>query len=391
MTTWPELLKTIFANDKLLYAVLSSPVLKESSFGQKITIQPVVTKDGTGFQISTHRGPQVFHQNVKPAECQKFLDDCMTNHFKQALICTEKADHHILVSKKQKMTILNKSPTRSGNALSPVTHNRTKQYLLEEGTPIPFLIALGVMNRDGKVIPAKRDKFRQLNRFLEMIDDVLDNFPKDHKLHIVDFGCGKAYLTFALYHFLSLMHGFDINIHGLDLKKEVIEHCQALSDELGYSGLKFAVGDINKYNPQNKVDMMISLHACDTATDAALEKAIRWNAEVILCVPCCQHELMRQVKSDTLTPIMRHGILKERFAALATDAARAQLLDILGYNTQVLEFIDLEHTPKNLLIRAVKKKTIKPSPQALKDYIAFKQALQIEPSLEHRFKSELST
>ena len=212
---------------------------------------------------------------------------------------------------------------------------------------------------------------------------------KRKKLQIVDFGCGKAYLTFALYHFLTVMHGIQLEIHGLDLKLEVIAECQTLARTLQYHGLNFSVGDINLYTPGTKVDMMITLHACDTATDAALEKAIRWQTEVILCVPCCQHELFRQVQSASLKPLMRYGILKERFAALATDAARAQLLDILGYQTQVLEFIDLEHTPKNLLIRALKKKIAQPALQAVQDYYAFKKSLQIEPSLEKRFQKEL--
>lgn len=362
-----------------LYAVLSSP--ENLSKGEKITLHPIKAKKGTLFQITTYRNNQVFHQNVAFEEALQVLEDCIPAHFKQALICTESADYHILVSKKQKMSILTKPPSKQRIEL---THNRKKQYLLEEDAPIPFLISLGIMNREGKVLAAKRDKFRQLNRFLEMIEDILPHLPK--KLHIIDFGCGKAYLTFALYHFLS-QQGFELEIQGLDLKKEVINHCESLARELNYEGLHFSVGDINHFDTSQKVDMMISLHACDTATDAAIEKAVRWQAKVILCVPCCQHELFTQVKNEMLTPIFRHGILKERFAALATDAARAQLLEALGYHTQVLEFIDLEHTPKNLLIRAIKKSTT--SDHFLSDYKAFAKALQIQPSLEKRFQKDL--
>lgn len=387
MKTVEELLEVIFAINGLLYCVLSSPIQKEGIHGQKVTIHPIASKEGLLYQVTEQRGPKVFHKNLKSDECRNFLEESFKHHFRHGLLCAAAADYQVLVSKKQTVTILKKPPSRSKLDVTP--HNRKKQYLLEEGSPIPFLIALGVMTREGKVIAAKRDKFKQLNRFLELVEDVISHFPKGKKLHIVDFGCGKAYLTFALYHYLVLMHGYAIDIQGLDLKQDVIKHCQALAKELHYEGLNFSVGDINHYTPSGKVDMVISLHACDTATDAALEKAVCWDSEVILCVPCCQHELMRQVKSDVLNPILDHGILKERFAALATDAARAQLLDILGYNTQVLEFIDLEHTPKNLLIRAVKKrKPLNPASQ-LKAYIAFKNALQISPSLENRFKDKL--
>lgn len=381
MKTWADLLKNLSV-ETLLYAVLSSPTQKDSPFGHKLTVRPIKIKDIPCFQITTYRKTQVFHQNVTYEDVVKILDDCLHNHFKQGLICTSNNDFQVLVSKKEKMSILTNPPTRSPEEQ---IHNRKKNYLLEEGTPIPFLISLGVMTKEGKVIAAKRDKFKQLNRFLEMIADVLPHFSKGQKLHVVDFGCGKAYLTFALYHFLTVMHGFDLEIHGLDLKDDVIEYCQSIADELGYVGLHFSVGDINKFQTQQKVDMMISLHACDTATDAAIEKAVRWQSEVIMCVPCCQHELFSQVKNEMLTPILRHGILKERFAALATDAARAQLLEILGYHTQVLEFIDLEHTPKNLLIRAVRKPS-QDTTHYIEEYKAFSQGLNIKPSLETRFQ-----
>lgn len=383
-----DLIEKLFLANDLLHAVFSSPRTKDQEIGNKVTIQPIKTKKGQLYKISAQRGSQEFHKNVEANECRTQVDLMLKSHFKQALLCTSQNDFHILIGKKDNVTILKKPPTRSLKNI-PMTHDRKKEYLLEEGRPTPFLEALGVMSRDGKVIPAKRDKFRQLNRFVEMVSDVLPHLSKGKKLHIVDFGCGKAYLTFALYHYLVENIGYDLEIHGLDLKKEVIEHCQALADKLGYTGLSFTVGDINKYEPKKHVDMMISLHACDTATDAAIEKAVRWQAEVILCVPCCQHELMGQVKNDVLKPLLRFGILKERFSALASDAARAQLLDILGYNTQILEFIDMEHTPKNLLIRATKRKTKSPSTQAMRDYTAFKDALQINPSLEKRFRADL--
>lgn len=380
-----ELLSVLFSENAIIHVVLSSPLSDE--LPQKITIRPIEIKQKLQYQVSSFKDDQVFHQNLDPNKCQQLLTNYLTTDYKQGLICTTKADYQVLTNKKQQSTILKKPPTKSSPL--PLAHNRPKNYILEEGASIPFLIELGIMSQNGHVIAKKSDKFRQLNRFLEMISDVLPNLDRKHRIRIIDFGCGKAYLTFALYHYLVNIEGLKIDVQGLDLKEEVIKQCQDLADRLGYGDLKFSVGDINNYTPQHNVDMVITLHACDTATDAALEKAIRWNATVILCVPCCQHELFKQVHNDTLAPILDHGILKERFAALVTDAARAQLLDILGYQTQVLEFIDLEHTPKNLLIRAIKKKDAKKSKEAKEKYVAFKNALGINPSLEYRFKDEL--
>ena len=245
------------------------------------------------------------------------------------------------------------------------------------------------MTKDGKVIAKKMDKFRQINRFLEMVSDVIPILNKEKTIHVVDFGCGKAYLTFGLYHLLANVHGFTVNMLGVDLKEEVIEKCRNIAKRLGYDGLHFVVGDINKSLPMEKVDLMVALHACDTATDAALEKGVRSNAAIILAAPCCQHELYSQVRSDDLHPMLKHGIIKERFASLATDSARAQILEILGYKTQILEFIDTEHTPKNLLIRAVKSPSKLDSGTLIKNYLRFKRALGITPSMEERFKEEL--
>jgi SAM-dependent methyltransferase len=371
------LLNEVFAKGSLLHCVLSSPRRKDQGSG-RILIRPVSIKQQIQYQVTSYEGPKAIHRNLSPQECQQFIQDSL-QHYKQGLLCTDDADYHILVSDKEVVKILKKPPTHVPKTIS---HNIAKQYLLEEGEPISYLIELGVMDRKGKVLAQKRDKFKQLNRFLEMINDVLPNFSMDEVLHIIDFGCGKAYLTFALYDYLVRIKGFKVEIHGLDLKKDVIEFCQNLAKKLNYKNLNFSLGDIQHYKSANKIDMVIALHACDTATDAAIEQAVQWQAKVILCVPCCQHELYNQVESAVLQPILRHGILKERFAALATDAARAQLLEIVGYHTQVLEFINLEHTPKNLLIRAVKKKGAHNPSKAIQEYLEFKKALKITPAIE---------
>ena len=267
------------------------------------------------------------------------------------------ADYTVLISKKGKVTVRKKQRRDKAQA-ADMSHNRQKRYILEEGVCVPFLRDLGVMTEDGKVVKSKRDKFRQINRFLEFIEDVLPWLDRDRELTVLDFGCGKSYLTVAMYHYLHVLKGYDIRIIGLDLKEDVIRHCSSLAERYGYDRLAFLVGDIADYEGVDQVDMVVTLHACDTATDYALAKAIGWNAKVILSVPCCQHEMNGQFSSRSgsgmLAPVMDYGLLRERFAALVTDGLRAKYLESMGYDTQVLEFIDMEHTPKNILLRAVK-------------------------------------
>jgi len=380
-----KLLHGLFQDNSLILAVLSNAKLKSEDLPQKMTIKPVIIRHQKHFQVSLQYREKIIHQNYTSEQCYEYLIHQIHN-FKQTHLFTDQFDVQLLVSKKGKITLLTKPPSKIKTGQ---IHNRKKNYLLEEGSPIPFLVELGIFSPSGKVIDKKRDKFRQINRFLELIDDVLSQLKPRKNWHIVDFGCGKAYLTFALYHFLKYQKGLEIDMLGLDLKRDVIEQCQALAAKLGYDSLKFKVGDINEHKPESKVDIMLSLHACNTATDAALEQAIRWQADAILSVPCCQHELYHQISNHFLDPLLKHGILKERFAALATDAARGQLLEIMGYRTQILEFIDLEHTPKNLMIRAIREKSTSPKGALIQKYLEYKQALNIFPSLEKRFEKEL--
>lgn len=381
-----ELLTMLFKEKKLIQATFSSPLTKESTQPHKVSLRPIQVKGKDLFQVSEHFKDKVNHKNYNAEECEKQIIEQLLNQFKQGLFCTKEADYQILISKKKQMTLLKCPPSRTTEITE---HNRSKQYVLQEGTPIPFLIHLGIMNQEGRVYPHKNHKFRQLNRFLEMVEDVLPSLKVNKKIHIIDFGCGKSYLTFALYHFLHNIKKLPIEIMGYDLKSDVIAFCQKTAEDLEFTNLNFKVGNISEQQPKDKIDMVITLHACDTATDAALEKAIRWNADVILSVPCCQHELLHQIDCTPLTPLLKQGILKERFASLVTDAARVQLLTILGYKTQILEFIETEHTPKNLLIRAVRKK-IAPSTKAKKEeYLQFKKFLNIFPSLEKSFSEEL--
>lgn len=253
--------------------------------------------------------------------------------------------------------------------------------MLAESVVHPFLVRLGVQTEDGKIRNQYYDKFRQINRFIEYIDDSLQYLPKDKQLRIIDFGSGKSYLTFALYHYLHIEKGYDLKVTGLDLKKEVIEHCQQIADDLQYEQLEFLVGDINNYNVEDEVDLVVTLHACDVATDLAIAQAINWKAKVILSVPCCQHELFSQIVAPELEVMLQHGLLKERFSALATDALRAELLSLAGYDVQLLEFIDMEHTPKNILIRAYYTGR-QPTEKERQKYESFRDLLNAKPFLE---------
>lgn len=343
----------ICISDKLIDMVISGQKNKSEDKAVKVRIRPVILKNEIEYQVSEFVGRKVLHSNHSAADVKKKIIDYMTEDFKQAQINMTDAAATILSSKSKTLTCKYKKAGQL-KAQRDLSHNRTKKYIIQEGKPVAFMIDLGVMGQDGKIIRTRYDKFRQINRFLEYIEDILPKLDKERKLTIIDFGCGKSYLTFAMYYYLKELKGYNIRIIGLDLKADVIEHCNELRTRYGYDKLDFYVGDIATYKDVDKVDMVVTLHACDTATDYALAKAVKWGAEVILSVPCCQHEANRTIKSDILSPVMDYGILKERMAAIVTDAARAKLLTANGYDTQILEFIDMEHTPKNLLIRAVK-------------------------------------
>lgn len=324
----------------------------------KVKVHPVLLGGKRRYQMEEYRGTQVFHTNCSEDEVRdRVLSLLEDGGFRQAEALSVFFQRTILVSKKGVATVKCKKRTDS----APVTvreHNRKKQYLLEEGTPVPFLVDLGVMTKEGTVVKAKYDKFRQINRFLEFVEDIIPALPKQREITILDFGCGKSYLTFALYHYLCTVKGYDIRIVGLDLKKDVIARCNRLAEAYGYDKLTFLCGDIADYTGMTAVDMVVTLHACDTATDYALYKAIRWGAGVVLSVPCCQHEWNRQMECESLAPFLRYGLVKERMSALMTDAFRANVMEACGYKTQLLEFIDMEHTPKNILLRAVKKESV---------------------------------
>lgn len=394
-------IKNIFEetiNEDLENVVISNSTDKSKMI--KIKLRPVMIKEELYFQASEYIGEKVFHNNYLKEELLIKLPDWFDGLFKQAEINTKQGKATVLISKKGKTTILSKIGKKAANSNqsldkdgesgfgeSSLLHNKKKNYILQEGTTLPFLIDLGVMTKEGMIIKAKSDKFKQINRFLEFIEDVLPYLDQERELTILDFGCGKSYLTFALYYYLKILKGYQINVIGLDLKSDVIRHCNLLSEKYGYDKLQFLEGDIASYHGSDRVDMVVTLHACDTATDYALSKAVAWGAQVILSVPCCQHELNYQIQSEVLKPILKYGIVKERIAALVTDALRAELLETKGYKVQLLEFIDMEHTPKNILIRAVKRNSNNPTAEEkeneLKECMEF---LEVNPCLLRLFQ-----
>lgn len=369
-------------NIDFVSAVLSNPREKDGTV--KVKIRPVMKQDRLLFQCEEYRNNQAFHLNLEAEATSEYVENQM-KVFKQMQMETRQFRYQVLVSKKGKMTIQKRLQTAEVKEVN-YSHNRAKHYILEEGKTVPFLRDLGVMTKTGEIVRTKFDKFRQINRFLEFIEDILPQLPKDREVTILDFGCGKSYLTFAMYYYLHELNGYDIRIIGLDLKTDVIEACNQLAKKYGYKKLKFLEGNIADYTGSDEVDMVVTLHACDTATDFALAKAVGWKDKVILSVPCCQHELNGQMANEVLAPLFSYGLIKERMAALVTDSLRAEYLKREGYDTQILEFIDMEHTPKNILIRAVYTGKRGDNDEAI---CACEKMLHVQPTLGKLLKGEI--
>jgi len=369
------LVRELVGDGSLTGASLSRPQRSDPSRPSRVAVVPVTIGGSLRYRFTAHQNTRSKDENLAPEAAIERLTHLLATEFRQGLLQSTEADWQVLVSGKE-ARILRRPPSRPTAALA---HDRVKRRLLPEGTPVPFLVELGVMTREGKVRAPRYDKFRQVNRFLELVEDVLPSLPAG-PLRIVDFGSGKSYLTFALHHLLTVVHEREVEIVGLDLKAEVVDHCEALARKLSAHGLRFEVGDIGGYKGLAGIDLVVSLHACDTATDDALDRAVRAGAPVILAVPCCQHELLPQLANAALGPLLRHGTLRERFAAEVTDAARAQLLGAVGYDVQVIEFIELEHTPKNVLLRAVARPG-RDTAKALAEYRTFAAELGIDPAL----------
>lgn len=356
---------------------------------KKVKINLTKAKDRKFYQVEKFTDKQVFHENIELGVLPSYIKDMM-DRFRQLTAISEDYNFDIRISKKGK--IFYSKHSQKNELKIDKNHNKKKNYILEEGMDIPAFVDLGIFSKDGKIINSKYDKYKQINRFIEIIDDEVKKLPsdyidgKDKVLRILDFGCGKSYLTFVVYYYFVEIRKMNVEITGLDLKEDVINKCKEVAQKYGYDRLKFELGDINGYKLENNVDIVISLHACDTATDYALFNAVNWKAKMIFSVPCCQHEINASIKADKLSIITRYGLIQERIAALMTDSIRANILEAMGYKTQLIEFIDFEHSPKNILIRAVRSKVSREKRKKLIDEI---EALRSEFSFEQTLYSLL--
>ena len=381
-----ELMEKVINEETIIKATFSGVRKRSEKTFNKVTIKKVIIKNEEKHQFEYFYDKNVEHKNLNNDETMIEICKLIETYFKQAVINTIDSDYQILVSKKGIAKIHKKAATRK---FEEPSHNKKKKYIICEGEKTPYLIELGIMTAQGKIINSKYDKFKQINRYLELVSDCIPYLDKNKTIRIIDFGCGKAYLTFALYDYLVLKMGYNVEIVGLDLKENVIKFCSDLAQKLNYNDLRFQQGDIKGFNQFADVDMVISLHACNTATDEALAKAVNWGAKVILAVPCCQHELLKKIKNEAMVPMMKYGIIKEKLSSLITDSLRANVLEIMGYRTQVLEFIDMEHTPKNIMIRAFFEDTANID-KVVKQYKQFKNEWQISPYIEEAFGKRLT-
>ncbi len=397
-----ELLEEGFKTGEVLSFVVSGPIShgpRDLEACRKITGKSIALRGRAAYQFERFCGTKTTHKNLLPADAARELARLLGTEFRQAHVHTSTADVQISIGKDGEASISRKARTVADtpaqllnplqHPLQPAPHNRTRQYIIPEDRPCEFLHRLGVMTAEGRVIAARRDKFRQVNRFLEMVADVADEMEAEGPLRVVDFGCGKSYLTFALYHYFHVLRNREVEIVGLDLKADIIDACSWIAVDIGFEGLKFEVGDVRTAAVGDRADMVVALHACDTATDDALARAVGLNAKIILAAPCCQHELFKQLDNDTLRPMLKHGIVRERLTGLVTDSLRAALLEARGYTVRMLEFIDAEHTPKNVMIRAVRNKSIPASRlrAAQRDYETLRDFWKVHPSIERLLPS----
>lgn len=386
-----ELLKENFENKNITKCIFSN--MKGDYEYTKIIIKPLIIKNNFVYQFEQFKNNKAYHSNLTVEESIQKISTIIEN-FYQYVVFTTEADIQIIRGKKD----FNMKSTCNQKEICSLEHNKIKKYILEEGTPIPFLIRLGIMGEDGKVFKKSYDKFRQINKYLEFIDETIKELKNkkyiDTHIKAVDFGCGKSYLTFALHYYLKNIQNMTFEVIGLDLKKDVIEHCNQIAKDLNMENIEFLTGDIKDFNKLKNVDLIFSLHACNNATDYSLLKGLELDAKAILAVPCCQHEFNQKMSQNKKSeffafenPIGKHGILLEKFASLATDALRAQVLELCGYKTQVMEFIDMEHTPKNILIRGIKENPNKNTlEKKLQEYEIYKKFLGIEPLLDTLLK-----
>lgn len=337
--------------DTLTKAVLSQPLARIGC--SKVTIRPLTLRGKPFFQLEYQQGQKAVHHNVTKDALPELFAQELDGLYLQAVLCTETETRQYVRKANGGYKCTAKGTAQ--RAAAPKAHDRKKEYLLAEGENIPALVDLGVFTQDFRIVRAKYDKYKQINRFIELVDDAF-RATERQEITILDFGCGKSYLTFILYYYFTVKRGVKATILGYDLKEDVVEHCNEVAQRYGYDGLRFVVSDVTRDTlADTHVDMVVTLHACDTATDYALWYAVEKGVEHIFSVPCCQHEINATIhKGGDFDLLLRHGLLQERFSALLTDAIRAAVLEDMGYTVDVIEFIDFAHSPKNLMLRCMK-------------------------------------
>ena len=385
-------LKKNIQEDKLIKIVFSD---RKSRDFNKVIIKPIILKSAKNIQIESFKDNKAFHKNIDLNNLQELEDNLKEyiDNFKQILLQIEGSDISFIRKKEN----FSRKEKDSNLIKTSNDHNKKKQYILNEGDKIDFLIELGLMSVEGKILKSSFNKFKQINKYLEFIDDVIEELKAKklitNHINVLDFGCGKSYLTFALYYYLkNYRKDLTFSIVGLDLKKDVIAFCNKLAKKLNYENLEFLNGNIKDYNKSKEVDLVFSLHACNNATDYSLEKALSLDAKAILAVPCCHHEFFEKIQKNknsefynTLKIMADNGVVLDKFATLATDSSRSLSLELCGYKTKMIEFIDMEHTPKNILIKAIKSKSSNLK-EKLVEYNKLKEFLGIKPLLEDLIK-----
>ena len=389
-------LKKNIQEDKLIKIVFSD---RKSGDFNKVIIKPIILKSARNIQIESFKDNKAFHKNIDLNNLQELEDNLKEyiDNFKQILLQIEGSDISFIRKKEN----FSRKEKESNLIKTSNEHNKKKQYILNEGDKIDFLIELGLMSIEGKILKSSFNKFKQINKYLEFIDDVIEELKAKklitNHINVLDFGCGKSYLTFALYYYLkNYRKDLTFSIVGLDLKKDVIEFCNKLAKKLNYENLEFLNGNIKDYDKSKEVDLVFSLHACNNATDYSLEKALSLDAKAILAVPCCHHEFFEKIQKNknsefynTLKIMADNGVVLDKFATLATDSFRSLSLELCGYKTKMIEFIDMEHTPKNILIKAIKSKSSNLK-EKLTEYNKLKEFLGIKPLLEDLIKKYFS-
>jgi len=354
-----RIIRTAVDGNTLKRIVVSRPVARSDESTRRMDVRPILLRGQRMFQWTSRVGQQEIHDNRDGNATLKLLSQVIGHTFRQVHVVTGSGSWSARFSRRGKCHLwVDDADWKTGtpaNDEGAEEHNRQRRYLIQDGRPVPFLVATGIMTKRGRVRAKYSRKFGQINRFVEFIADVKDRLPERGTISIVDFGCGKSYLTFATHYYLTEVAQRSVQIVGLDRHADIVRRCREITGRLGLHDIRFEEGDISVFEPSEQVNLAIALHACDTATDDALLQAVRWSTDVILAVPCCQHELAALLPDESKSTLTRHGILRERFCSVATDAIRAALLEQAGYQTQVIEFIDMEHTAKNVLIRAVRR------------------------------------